>query len=349
MCDISNNKSTSYFAAANGYSGFRSYFDSIFDSKRLERLFILKGGPGTGKSTLMKNIGKAFQNIANIESVRCSSDVNSLDGIIINANNKRCAVIDGTAPHAQETKIPGAFDEIINLSDGWDNSALIKRKEEIIELIERKSQYYSYAYGMLSLAGNIEKKIREIRKSFIDEDKARGLALQIFEKNPADNSPSQLTTRLYSCFGKDGYRNLNVFSENSIGFIGHYGTDEYLLECLFELYSQNNCIREIYPSVFDDLVKDGFSVSKYTFALYKTKNATDCDIILKETSREDVELLEGLIQSKSEFLKRAQNYFALASTEHFKLEDIYKTAVDFERNNALCEILCLRISRYLDI
>ena len=43
-----------FFASANGYTGFRSYFDEIFDSRDYTAIYVLKGGPGTGKSTLLK-------------------------------------------------------------------------------------------------------------------------------------------------------------------------------------------------------------------------------------------------------------------------------------------------------
>jgi len=46
----------SYFAAANGYDGFVSYFEKVFDAKDYTRLFILKGGPGTGKSSIMTHL-----------------------------------------------------------------------------------------------------------------------------------------------------------------------------------------------------------------------------------------------------------------------------------------------------
>ena len=46
------------FAAANTYYGFKSNFDEVLERDTLERLFILKGGPGTGKSSLMKAVIK---------------------------------------------------------------------------------------------------------------------------------------------------------------------------------------------------------------------------------------------------------------------------------------------------
>ena len=43
-----------YFAAANTAAGFLSWFDDIFDPRSLDYIYIIKGGSGTGKSTLMK-------------------------------------------------------------------------------------------------------------------------------------------------------------------------------------------------------------------------------------------------------------------------------------------------------
>ena len=44
-----------FFAASNSSTGFVSYFDVIFNPKSYEKIFILKGGPGTGKSHFMKS------------------------------------------------------------------------------------------------------------------------------------------------------------------------------------------------------------------------------------------------------------------------------------------------------
>ena len=125
----------SFFAASNGYCGFTSLFDQIFNPIEFKRIFILKGGPGTGKSTLMKGIIK-FANRIGIysEAVYCSSDTNSLDGVILIDNEEKVAVIDGTAPHATDPKYPGAIDEIINLGEGFNEDYLTSRKKEIVFL-----------------------------------------------------------------------------------------------------------------------------------------------------------------------------------------------------------------------
>ena len=46
------------FAASNGAGGFKSYYDQVFDREELERLYIIKGGPGTGKSRFMHIVAK---------------------------------------------------------------------------------------------------------------------------------------------------------------------------------------------------------------------------------------------------------------------------------------------------
>ena len=71
-----------YFAGGNTAQGFYSLFDSSLEG--LNRIFILKGGPGTGKSSLMKDVGRVWSKKGyDIEFLHCSSDPDSVDGVII--------------------------------------------------------------------------------------------------------------------------------------------------------------------------------------------------------------------------------------------------------------------------
>ena len=123
-----------YFAAANSYEGFKSNFDRIFSPLILKKLFILKGGPGTGKSTLMRKIAERFDDAAMVMRILCSSDTSSLDGVVLKKDEVTVGIVDGTAPHIVEPKFPGAVEEIINLGDGFDYDALMSCSKEIIEL-----------------------------------------------------------------------------------------------------------------------------------------------------------------------------------------------------------------------
>ena len=92
-----------YFLGANSVKGFASLYDKLIDETKANALYILKGGAGCGKSTLMKIVGERLEEHGLlVEYIHCSGDPDSLDGILI--PEKKTAVVDGTAPHGEETK-----------------------------------------------------------------------------------------------------------------------------------------------------------------------------------------------------------------------------------------------------
>ena len=100
---------TNFFLGANSGSGFQNLFSEILDVETAFDLMILKGGPGVGKNTFMREIGKTMEQAgADVEYLWCSGDPDSLDGVAIPAI--RCAVCDGTSPHIVEPKYPAAVD-----------------------------------------------------------------------------------------------------------------------------------------------------------------------------------------------------------------------------------------------
>jgi len=85
------------FPGGNTGNGFHSFYNYIIPEDA-NRIFILKGGPGVGKSSFMRKIAKEFMELGyDVELHHCSSDNNSLDGLVIPAIN--VALMDGTAPH----------------------------------------------------------------------------------------------------------------------------------------------------------------------------------------------------------------------------------------------------------
>ena len=45
-----------YFLGANSPRGFYSLYDELIDADAARAVYILKGGPGCGKSTLMRRV-----------------------------------------------------------------------------------------------------------------------------------------------------------------------------------------------------------------------------------------------------------------------------------------------------
>ena len=89
---------TNFFVGANSGEGFQNLFSEVVDLADTYDLMILKGGPGVGKNTFMREIGRCMEAAgAPVEYLWCSGDPDSLDGVVL--PSIRCAVVDGTAPH----------------------------------------------------------------------------------------------------------------------------------------------------------------------------------------------------------------------------------------------------------
>lgn len=86
-----------YFLGANAPTGFYSLYNHLLPPEQARAIYILKGGPGCGKSTLMRKIG-AWAEEAEMETeyILCSGDPDSLDAVIL--PGKAVAIVDGTAP-----------------------------------------------------------------------------------------------------------------------------------------------------------------------------------------------------------------------------------------------------------
>ena len=96
-------KRVEYFLGANSSAGFFSLYDQLIDPETAARIYILKGGPGCGKSTLMGMVAKELERVGEqVEYILCSGDPDSLDGVVVPGLG--VAIVDGTAPHGRESK-----------------------------------------------------------------------------------------------------------------------------------------------------------------------------------------------------------------------------------------------------
>ena len=95
-----------YFPGANTGRGFIGHFEGIVPPwSEPHYTYVLKGGPGVGKSTLMKKCAAiARANGFTVEEFRCASDPESFDAVRI--PQRRLVLLDGTAPHTIDPAMP---------------------------------------------------------------------------------------------------------------------------------------------------------------------------------------------------------------------------------------------------
>jgi hypothetical protein len=177
-------KILNYFAGGNTARGFYNLYDS--NLKGLSRLFILKGGPGTGKSSLMKKIGNEWcEKGYDIEFLHCSSDNKSIDGVII--PKLQAGIVDGTAPHVIEPKAPGAVEEYINLGEAWDSDKLQDHRETILSLADEITRAFNTAYSQFAEALRIHDEWEKFYIENMDFEKANELTNQLIDRLYGDS------------------------------------------------------------------------------------------------------------------------------------------------------------------
>lgn len=167
---------TRYFLGGNTASGFVSFYGQFCRGPE-DFLWVIKGGPGCGKSSFMKTIGKAAENAGlDVEYVLCSGDPDSVDGVYLPALHTGYA--DGTAPHVLEAVTPGAAGLYLDLGQFYDRIALQKERRAIELLQTRYRALYREAYARLVIHARPSCPLpaqEERKKRFLRAVTCRGL------------------------------------------------------------------------------------------------------------------------------------------------------------------------------
>ncbi|MGI5893776.1 MAG: hypothetical protein ACOX6P_04195 [Candidatus Merdivicinus sp.] len=143
-----------FFLGANSPSGFVSFSDQLTSMTEEGLLFPIKGGPGTGKSTLMRTAAQFLsEQEPFFEYIHCSSDPDSLDAVIF--PDSGIAIADATPPHVIEPQYPGACESVVNLCACWDEEILQQNRMEILSLCKQNSACHQQCVRFLSAAHSL--------------------------------------------------------------------------------------------------------------------------------------------------------------------------------------------------
>ncbi|GFN34727.1 hypothetical protein [Tepidimicrobium xylanilyticum] len=168
------------FPGGNTADGFYSLHDNILGSNR-KMLYILKGMPGGGKSSLMKEIGRmSIERGFSLEYHHCPSDPNSIDGLVIEELD--IGIVDGTAPHIIDPVYPGVTDLIIDLGQFIDRDKLLESREEIMKAKNDNKKAYGKAYTYFKAAKTIYDLIEENNKQGVDFNGVNRVTMLLIEE-----------------------------------------------------------------------------------------------------------------------------------------------------------------------
>lgn len=332
-------KSRQYFAASNSSGGFVNYFPQIFGDGTCQQLFVIKGGPGTGKSSFMRKMGAlAEQRGYAVTYYFCSSDPASLDGILI--DGLAVGFVDGTAPHVWEPASVGAFEQIVNLGAFWDRNVLAQNRLQIESLAGKKGECYKRAYRYLSAYGAIRSAMDEMTKVLVDTEKLSRAAERLFLRYaPSAAEHPVETVGLCDSVGMAGRVRLDTYEQfakvhcpiRDVGGTAHLFLSVLHSLCLRKGVSVRVSYDPILPERIDaiELVDNGVVFSQSggdaEERAINMRRFVDNEGYrsIRSTYRDHLALCDRL-------LSLANEAFAEVRENHFQLEKVFGAAMDFE-------------------
>ena len=327
------------FTGGNTSKGFYSLHHNIISENR-DKLYILKGMPGGGKSSMMKEIGETVsENGCDIEFHHCPSDPTSIDALVI--DKYKIAIVDGTAPHIMDPLYPGLTDEIIDLAVNIDRKKLKGNESDIIKAKKDNKAAYRKAFSYFSAAGEIYREIELANSKLVDLEGLNreivSLVEKVFSQDKVKTTLNDFKERhLFSTANTpSGFVDYTDSILENVGDVlyvsGQIGNGitrlmeaivrradllDYHLEIFHDSMIPDN-IESVYIKELDTMVTSNDNGEKH-------KNTIDLNryIDLDKIEDDDYQIYGTLFRKGIESLGRAKK-------NHFILEKSYRPSIDY--------------------
>lgn len=336
-----------YFLGANSPLGFYSLYDQLIDPKQANAIYILKGGPGCGKSSLMRRIGARAEELGEqVEYIHCSGDPDSLDGVVL--HGAKTAIVDGTAPHVIEPRYPGVVESYVNLGDCYDRAALSKVRQEIMNCMVGYKDCYKRAYRCLDAAAEIAEDMRAILTTQSLEEKAAKRAHGILsrEVRTQGNGTGQVVQRFLGAVTHQGhltyYTTADALCKRVYVLEDSYGLSHLMLTHLLTGMTHSGydviaCPSPMAPDRLEHLIVPELSLAflsvtpgtvyhKRPYRRIRMDAMADPELIRRSKTR-----LRFSRKVSSALIDEAVESLAQAKAMHDDLEALYNPHVDFDR------------------
>ena len=343
--------SVDFFLGTTTPAGFKGYFEPLRREPGMQ-MYLIKSGPGCGKSTLMKRLAvKAEQKGEPIQRIHCASDPDSLDGVIF--LDKRAAIVDSTAPHVMEPDAPGAEEQVVSLYHTLDADALHAHADEVKRLFAQNTALRSRAARYIASAGSLLLDSRRAEACSANFEKVRRYVKRLCTRLlPRTEGTASEELRLLSAITPKGmvfYRGtVEALADRYVVFRDDYGAVSRLLleliraEALARGYHIITCPCAMHPEdQIDHIFIPALRLAFLTDNLWHPIQLPGVQAV-RCTRFVDRENLSGFRarlrfndRAASELIDQAVALMAQAKNCHDELETYYRAAVDFDQVNAV--------------
>ncbi len=358
---MKNSENLRFFLGANSPDGFYSRYDSLIDRAGDNRVFIIKGSAGCGKSTFMRRVERRVLEHGGVaEEILCSSDPDSLDGVIF--PELGVALVDGTAPHVVEPIYPGVVDRYVNLGDFWDPAGIETEKEHIVKLVDSLRDGYAVTYRLLHAAKQLSDEVYHIGLGAVDLEKlarrARGIASrEIRKKGSGGIHRDRFLTGISNQGIQTLWGSVDAICDRVIGVEDEFGLSHFFLSpiataarsadyaCIFcydPQYPASKLSHLLIPELrlgFVSFDKD----EKVPLQLSRKVHLSSC--IDREKRLQKQKKFRFCKRTRSEILSQAVDNLKATKQLHDELEKCYSPHMDFEGVNKRADALAEYILR----
>ena len=351
---MQNNTKKTYFAAANTAQGFVSFYERCFLREDVSRLYMIKGGPGTGKSRFLGDVANEANRLGwKAEYFACSSDPDSLDGVILtHAQKGRIALVDSTPPHVLEPTLPGVRDVIVNLGDFWSREKLAQNAKCIRLLNRQKQEGFLQAYQYLHTAGTLLQLRDGLIGPCVQDDRLARAAARLAKCFPTARNFVE-SVGFCDSIGMKGRVHLDTHEKNAdrvIVVMPFYGIEQIFMQMLYENACEKGCRIQRAPDVLrpDKTAALYFPATRLCITTHSPQNTEGQDVHRVDLRRFCAPELLRDVRSQARFAQKMADSALLAACEcftrageyHFELERLYTAAMDFDAKERFTVTFC---------
>lgn len=328
-----------FFLGCSSPHGFFGFWKEL-QGEDGPRLYLIKSGPGCGKSTLMKELARRAD--GPVQQIHCSSDPDSLDGVYFEKQN--AMVLDATAPHAMDPACPGAGEQVVSLYDTLDAPLLQSREAEIRALFARCSRLQAQAARYYGAAGGFLLENQRTAACLTDYPKVRAFAQRTADRClPKGEGKGKEQLRLLSALTPKGvltYReSIPALARQVWVLEDEYGTaSRVILDTLRRLALERGhdlitCRCAAFEGKIDHLILPGlglaFVTSNSWHPMAGQKNIHCSRFLSREGMRAQARRMRFVKKAAADMLAQGAALQAQALDTHNELEVFYRQAVDF--------------------